>query len=142
MLGSSPQDSPFFLRCCVDSSLVAVQGLLIAERCKGGFLLLQSMGSRGASQVARVVQNLPGRKRKRRGFDPWVGKIPWRRAWQLAPVFWPEESHGQRSLAGYSPCGLKKLDSYLVPTGSRVPGLSSCGSRALEHRPSSCGAQV
>ena len=38
---------------------------------------------------------------KRRRFHPWVGKIPWRRAWQLTPVF-PGESHGQRSLVGYS----------------------------------------
>ena len=36
------------------------------------------------------------------GFDPWVGKIPWRRAWQPTPVFLPGESHGQRTLAGYS----------------------------------------
>ena len=35
---------------------------------------------------------------RRRGFDPWVGKIPWRRAWQPTPVFLPGESHGQRSL--------------------------------------------
>ena len=35
-------------------------------------------------------------------FDPWVRKIPWRRKWQLTPVFLPEKSHGQRSLAGYS----------------------------------------
>ena len=41
------------------------------------------------------------RRHKRRGFDPWVGKIPWRRAWQPTPVFSPGESHGQRSLAGY-----------------------------------------
>ena len=33
--------------------------------------------------------------------DPWVGRIPWRRKWQLTPVFLPGESHGQRSLAGY-----------------------------------------
>ena len=32
----------------------------------------------------------------------WVGKIPWRRKWQLTPVFLPGKSHGQRSLAGYS----------------------------------------
>ena len=38
----------------------------------------------------------------RPGFDPWVGKIPWRRAWQHTPVFLPEESLEQRSLAGYS----------------------------------------
>ena len=36
-------------------------------------------------------------------FDPWVGKNPWRRAWQPTSVFLPRESLGQRSLAGYSP---------------------------------------
>ena len=36
------------------------------------------------------------------GFDPWVRKIPWRRKWQLTPVFLPGESHGQRSLSSYS----------------------------------------
>ena len=36
-------------------------------------------------------------------FDPWVGKIPWRRKWRPTPVFLPGQSHGQRSLAGYSP---------------------------------------
>ena len=40
---------------------------------------------------------------KGHGFDPWVRKIPWRRTWQPTPVFLPGESHGQRSLAGYSP---------------------------------------
>ena len=43
------------------------------------------------------------RRRKRLGFHPWVGKIPWRRAWQPIPVFLPGESQGQRSLVGYSP---------------------------------------
>ena len=45
------------------------------------------------------------------GFDPWVGKIPWRRKWQPTPVFLPEESHGWRSLVGYSPRGRKELDT-------------------------------
>jgi len=40
---------------------------------------------------------------KRHGFDPWVGKIPWRKEWQPTPVFLPGESHGQRSLVGYKP---------------------------------------
>ena len=44
-------------------------------------------------------------------FDPWVGKIPWRRKWQSTPVFLPGESHGERSLVGYSPQGLKELDT-------------------------------
>ena len=47
----------------------------------------------------------------RPGFDPWVGKIPWRRAWQPTPVFLPGESHGQRSLVDYSPWGHKELDT-------------------------------
>ena len=47
---------------------------------------------------------------KRPGFHPWVGKIPWRRAWQPSPVFLPGEYHGQRSLAGYSPWGCKESD--------------------------------
>ena len=45
------------------------------------------------------------------GFNPWIGKTPWRRAWQPTPVFLPEESQGQRSLAGYSPWGCKALDT-------------------------------
>ena len=36
-------------------------------------------------------------------FDPWVGKILWRRQWQPTPVFLPGKSHGQRRLVGYSP---------------------------------------
>ena len=43
-------------------------------------------------------------------FDPWVGKIPWRRAQEPTPGFLPGESQGQRSLAGYSPQGCKELD--------------------------------
>ena len=44
------------------------------------------------------------------GLDPWVGRIPWRRTWQPTSVFLPEESHEQRSLAGYSPWGCEELD--------------------------------
>ena len=45
------------------------------------------------------------------GVNPWVGKIPWSRKQQLTPVFLLGESHGQRSLAGYSPWGHKELDT-------------------------------
>ena len=48
------------------------------------------------------------RRHKRLRLDPWVGKIPWRRACQPTPVFLPGESHGQRSLAGYCPQGSKE----------------------------------
>ena len=41
----------------------------------------------------------------------WVGKIPWRRKWQPTPVFLPGESHGWRSLVGYSPWSRKESDT-------------------------------
>ena len=47
------------------------------------------------------------RRHKRRGFSPWVRKIPWRRAWQPTPVSLPGKFHGQRSLEGFSPWGHK-----------------------------------
>ena len=58
-----------------------------------------------ASQVVLVVKNPPATsgRRKRLGFDPWVGKIPWRRAQQITLVLLPRESHGERSLVGCCP---------------------------------------
>jgi len=52
-----------------------------------------------------VVKHLPANAGDIRDikFNPWVRKIPWKRAWKPAPVFLPRESHGQRSLEGYSP---------------------------------------
>ena len=43
----------------------------------------------------------------RRGFDPWVGKISWRKTWQHTLVFLPGKSRGHRNLVGYSQWGLK-----------------------------------
>ena len=43
------------------------------------------------------------RSHKRCGFNPWVGKIPQRRKWQLTPIFLPGKFHGQRILVAYSP---------------------------------------
>ena len=60
------------------------------------------------SLVAQTVQHLPARREI--GFNPWVGKIPWRRKWQPTPVLLPGKSHGWRSLVGYSPWGRKELD--------------------------------
>ena len=48
------------------------------------------------------------RRCKRCGFDPWVGKIPWRRAWQPTPVFWPGESRQEK------PGGLQSIESQRV----------------------------
>ena len=43
------------------------------------------------------------RRLKRWGFDPWVKKNPWKRAWQPTSVFLPGESNGQKSVVGYGP---------------------------------------
>ena len=66
-----------------------------------------------SSQVDLAVENPPANARDimRHRFDIWVGTIPWRRKWQPTPVFLPRESHGQRSLVGYSPQGCKELDT-------------------------------
>ena len=54
------------------------------------------------------------RRHKRYQFNPWIGKIPWKRIWLPTAVFLPGESHGQRSLVGYSPWGLKESDTTEV----------------------------
>ena len=53
------------------------------------------------------------------GFDPWVGKIPWRRKWQPTPVFLPGKSHGLRILLGYSPWG-RKSQTWLSDWASNI----------------------
>ena len=66
----------------------------------------------GDSQVVLVVKNPPVNAGDMRcGFDPWVRKMPWRRKWQPTPVFLSAESHGERSLVGYSPWDHKELDT-------------------------------
>ena len=62
--------------------------------------------------MALAVKNLPAKAGDIRdlGPVPGSGRIPWRRALQPTPVFLPGESHGQRSLAGYSPLGLKESE--------------------------------
>ena len=74
---------------------------------------LQRVGINLVTEHQKIVM-LPGsasgkesayqcRRCKRREFNPWVGKVPWKRAWQPTPVFLSEESCGWRRLAGYSP---------------------------------------
>ena len=72
--------------------------------------------------LSRWRIHLPCRRHRRCGFDPWVGKMPWKRKWQFTPVLLPEKAHGQRSLSGYSPTGRrhdwanKRRTSLLVMT--------------------------
>ena len=77
-----------------------------AASLTGWFFLILSSGFPGGKEPTCQC-----RRCKRCGFVPWVGKIPWRRAWQPAPKFLSGESHGQRSLTGCSPQGLKESDT-------------------------------
>ena len=66
-----------------------------------------------ASQVVLVVKNPPANAGDIRNVSsiPGSGRSPGGRAWQLTPVLLPGESHGQRSLMGYSPWGHKELNT-------------------------------
>ena len=69
---------------------------------------------------------------RRRGLDPWAGKIPWRRKWQPTLVFLPGKSHGQRSLVGYSPCCCVQSLSHATPwTVAHQDSLSLTVSQSL-----------
>ena len=89
----------------------------------------------------------------RPGFNPWVRKIPWRRKWQPTPVFLPGESHGQRSLVGYSLrvaksrtrlsdftslSSLTNLEFFFKWVGSVVISFSFCLFKDLPPCPLSC----
>ena len=56
-------------------------------------------------------------QRKRHGFNPWLGMIPWSRKWQLAPVFLPGKFHGQRSLVGHGVTELDMTEQLSTTTG-------------------------
>ena len=77
--------------------------------------------TKNQQHIAVLIMGFPGgtsgkepachcRRHKKHGFDPWVGKLPWRKARQPTPVFLPRESHEQKSLVGYSPQGSTETD--------------------------------
>ena len=74
-----------------------VHGMAIATTLKSGASLAAQMVKRPPAMWETQVRS-------------WVGRIPWRRKWQPTPVFLPGESHGQRTLIGYSPWGCKESD--------------------------------
>ena len=99
---STPSKHKLSLKLCQENNLVKQK-----QRDRQTVTEEGSLQGGGRRQV-QIVRNSPAvqwlRIRLpcgRPGFDPWVGKIPWRREWQPTPVFLPGESYGQRSLAGY-----------------------------------------
>ena len=97
LLHTTPQSSP---------QPHEAEGARLAQQVKSRWTFgICPRFSQGLPQVALVVKNPPANAGDVRDSSsiPGLGKIPWRRAWQPTPVFLPEESHGQGSLAGYSP---------------------------------------
>ena len=66
-------------------------------------------GNTGASLVAQALKNCSCNAGDP-GLIPGLGRFPWRREWQLTPIFLPGEFHGQRSLVSYSPWFHKEVD--------------------------------
>ena len=98
------------MECLVARTGTFVIIIIIPYICIALVVLLSGF-SRGS-----VVKDLPAmlEQCRRHGFNPWVRKIPWRRAWQPTPVFLPGESRGQWNLVSYSPWGHKELDTTEV----------------------------
>ena len=94
-------------------------------------LLAEISHTMGASLGGSAVKS-PAASAGDARFNPWAGKIPWRRKWQASLVSLPGKSHGQRSIAGYSPEGSQRirlntgkngegmLVSVLTPVGSSL----------------------
>ena len=71
-----------------------------------------SSGNKQTNKQTKPTYQCSNPKKLR--FILWVGRIPWRRAWQPTPVFLPRESHGQRGLVGYSPWSRTESDTTQV----------------------------
>ena len=86
--------------CSADYLLMSITWLLISKS-----FYSESLGFPGGTSSKELACQC--RRCRRLGFGPWIRKISWREAWQPTPVFLPGESHGQKSLAGYSPWGCR-----------------------------------
>ena len=92
-----------------ESTCKNLPGLIPGSRSSPGEGLGYPFHYSWASLVAQMVKRVCLQCR-RPGFNSWVGKIPWRRAWQPTPVFLPGECSLTEELAGYSPWGRKESD--------------------------------
>ena len=104
-------------------SLGYVKHLLLKMTSNNTLRALEFPYRRSLNLIRRDLREFPGgsmgkesscqrRRHRRCTFNLWVGKIPCRRTRQPIPVFLPEKSYGQRSLAGYSPWGHRVTNDW------------------------------
>ena len=99
------------------------RNIVITVYSKGKKICLKRRGSASGKEPTCQC-----RRHKRCGFNPWVGKIPWGRAWQPTPVSFPGESRGQRSLVGKCPSDqirsvAQSCQTLCDPMNHSTPGL-------------------
>ena len=106
-------EAPYFLGAIQEAGSCAGAGAgggpWLSVSCFSSFydlnrdILKLLIGTSGKEPACRC------RSCKRRGFNPWVGKMPWRRAWQPTPVFLPGESPRTEESPGYKSIGSKRV---------------------------------
>ena len=111
-LGGFQKQSLFHPQRCgtqLSHQCVTIHRALSPRRAYLSFSMQSFDWGRGFTGVSDCKESACNARRPR--FDPWVRKMLWRREWLPTPVFLPRESHGQRSVAGYSPWVHKELDT-------------------------------
>ena len=96
--------------CSVQRMEICITSLGTFWKLAGETVFIGTMIRGGFTRDSAVENPSVMQETWRCGFDPWVGKSPWRRKWQCTPVILPRKSHGQRNLPGYSPWGHKESD--------------------------------
>ena len=93
------------------------------------YWLCQSLWLRGSNKLWKFWW-LSGEESacqcRRHWFDPWIGKISWKRKWQPTPVVLPGKSHGQRNVASCSPWGWKRVGHNWVTKQQQITLILCC----------------
>ena len=100
-----PPQAPVSLRTLVLDSFCSCKLACLSVKPEIPLVVVFQLGSPGSAGVKN-----PPASARHSGVDPWVGETPWRRKWQPTPVFLPGESHGQRTLEGYSLWSCRESD--------------------------------
>ena len=118
---------------------MGIHGLIPRLKEKLINIYMKELGFAGDSDGKELTCQC--RRHKRCGLDPWVGREdPLEKEMQPAPVFLPGESHGQQSLAGYSPRGCRELKHSRTANTHKRTGASQVV-LVMKYLPASAGGR-